>query len=75
MKLTTVIQRHYGLKRRVTEAEVRAEIESLQRHGLAYLDDSQLRLAFAIEDNSDIEFRSDLSAWRSDSRESLKEIS
>ena len=31
MKSNTIVQRHYGLQRRVTDEEVEAEIESLRR--------------------------------------------
>jgi len=31
MKSNTIVQRHYGLRRRVTDEEVKAEIESLRR--------------------------------------------
>lgn len=49
MKASTVIQRHYGLSRKVTDQEVREEIDSLRRKGTAFMFDSEQRLATNLE--------------------------
>lgn len=48
-KAKTIIQQHYGLKKPVTNEEVRQELESLKRKGPLNWDDNQFKLAMKLE--------------------------